>query len=256
VQRYNGLVKRLLLAVVGIAGLVLAAAAFAAPASVTHWWFLRSGSGLPPALHKPVVVARGSWSAHRWILVAYPSEAKNNNSQLANGPSLCWGVTFTGKHRSEKRPRGYMIGGGYVAMHVPDDGMRCGSTVGIRTKQRYVPTKPPIDTELLVNQSANGYPSWFAGTVPAFATRVVIRWSALPARPGELARPSEVVRTRAFLAPVPGYRVRVAAAPLPRALSRHTHKAGISQLPTSIAAIDKQGRVVACFHAGGATCKP
>jgi hypothetical protein len=149
-----------------------------------------------------------------------------------------------------------MIGGGYTAMRIPDDGMRCGSTVGIRSKQKYVPTRPPIDTELMINESANGYPSWFAGTFPASTTQVVIRWSAMKARPGLLARPRETLRTPALLAPVAGYRVRLAAVPLPHALSRHTHHASIVQLPTSITAVNKHGRIVACFPMGGGTCKP
>jgi hypothetical protein len=119
--------------------------------------------------------------------------------------------------------------------------MRCGSTVGIQTRQKHLPTIPPVDTEILVNQTANTYPSWLAGTVPVSATHVVILWSALTAIPGRPARHREVVRTRTFLAPVAGYRVRVFALPLPQALS------GTSALPTSITATNQHGRAVARF---------
>jgi hypothetical protein len=233
-------VKRLLLPVAGIAALVSAVAALAAPLAVNQWWFLRSKSSLPAALHAPAIVARGSWSRHPWELVAYPAKAGNNAQLGTYGPMLCWGVTFPVKHPPEKRPAGYMIGGGYVAMHTPDDAMACGSTVGIETKQKYVPTKPPVKTELWINQTANGYPSWLAATVPASTTHVVVLWSALKAAPGRPARPREVVRPHAFLAHVAGYRVRVFAVPLARAVSR------TSPLPT-ITATNRHGRTVARF---------
>lgn len=127
-------------------------------------------------------------------------------------------------------------------VRVPADGMRCGSTVGIRTKQTFVPTGP-IDTAVLVNETANGYPSWLSGTVPASAAHVVIRWPA----DKSLATPREAVRTRAFLAPVQGYRVRVFAIPIPRALSRRNpkHIADAWTAGFSITATNQHGRVVA-----------
>jgi [ribosomal protein S5]-alanine N-acetyltransferase len=115
--------------------------------------------------------------------------------------------------------------------------MRCGSTVGIRTKQSHIRTSSP-DTELLINQTAEGYPSWLAATVPASTAHVVVLWPAPKATPGRSARPREVARPRAFLAPVAGYRIRLFAVPLVRALS-HT-----SPLPT-ITAMNQQSRVVA-----------
>jgi hypothetical protein len=231
--------KRLLLSVGGIAALVGGTVAFATSAAVGQWWFLRHGSGLPMAVQKPVVVTRGSWSGHRFSLVAYPSDAKKPLYGGAfYGPSLCWGVTFAGTTPHERHA--YMIGGAPVAM-LGDNAMRCGSTVGIQTSQKHLPTTPPVDTELLINQTTNGYPSWLAGTVPASATHAVLFWSALEARPGHPARHREVVRTRTYLAPVNGYHVRVFAVPLPKALSR------AGALPTSITATNRQGNAIARF---------
>jgi hypothetical protein len=141
------------------------------------------------------------------------------------------------------------MGGIPVAMGPGDDAMRCGSTVGIQTRQRHVPTTPPVDIEGLINQTADGYPTWFSATVPASATHVVVLWSALKASPHShwLARPRVVVRTRAILAQVAGYHVRVFAIPLPRVLSRRTRTAAVPPPFTSITAINQHGRVVARF---------
>jgi hypothetical protein len=232
-------VKRLVLSVAGITALVAVVASFAAPASISRWWFLRPGSGLPPAVQQPVVVTHGSWSGHPWSLVAYPSDAKKPlYGGSFYGPSLCWGITFAGTPPRQRHA--YMIGGAPVDMR-GDDGMRCGSTVGIQTRQRHLPSKPPVDTELLINQTANGYPSWLAGTVPASATHAVILWPALKAVPGRPARHREIVRARSFLVPVSGYRVRVFAVSLPQALSR------TAPLPASITATNRHGDIVARF---------
>lgn len=229
--------KRLFVAVVAVAAVVGGAVAPAAPTSGSQWWFLRARYDLPPAVHKPVVVTQGSWSGHRWSLVVYPSDAKKVTPPAFHGPSLCWGVTFAGKPSPPARVS--MIGGIPLALGHRDDGMRCGSTVGIRTKQSYIPIKPP-DTELLINQTADGYPSWLAATVPASTAHVVVLWRARKAARGFPATPREVAHPRAFRAPVAGYRVRVFAVPLPRALS-HT-----PPLPT-ITATNRRGHVIARF---------
>ena len=231
---------------VAAAAFLSGAVALAAPASGSQWWFLQRGSGLPPAVQKPVVVTQGSWSGHRWSLVAYPStEKKPLYGGAFYGPSLCWGVTFAGTPRQD---RGYMIGGAPIDMK-GDDGMRCGSTVGIQTRQKHLPTNPPLDFTGLINETADGYPGWVAGTIPASATHVAILWSALPAEPQThwLARPRVVVRTQAILAPVAGYRVRVFAIPLPHAISRHTRTAAVPPSFSSITATNQQGRVVARY---------
>ena len=223
---------------VAVAALASGAVAFATPASGSKWWFLqaRYDQDMPPAVHQPVVVTRGSWSGHRWSLVVYPSNAKKVIPPSFHGPSLCWGVTFAGK---PPKARVSMIGGIPLALGHGDDAMRCGSTVGIRTKQWYVATTPP-DTELLLNQTADGYPSWLAATVPASTAHVVVLWTAMKATPGRPARPREVVRPRTFLAPVAGYHVRLFAVPLARVISDS------SPLPT-ITATNQHGRVVARF---------
>ena len=197
-------------------------------------------------MQKPVVVTQGSWSGRHWSLVAYPSNQKKPlYGGSFYGPSLCWGVTFTG---TPHQARGYMMGGGPIDMN-GDDGMRCGSTVGIQTKRRHLPTNPRVDFTGLINETADGYPSWVAGTIPASATHVAILWSALPAEPHShwLARPRLVVRTNAILAPVVGYHVRVFAIPLPHAISRRTSTAAVPPTFTSITATNQHGRVVARF---------
>jgi hypothetical protein len=215
------------------ATLVAVIAAGTALAAINHWWFLASGSGLPRPAQSPTVVTRGSWSGHRWALVAYPPK------HFAG--TLCWGVTFSGS------PAPYNGGVlyspyGTAIEHGAADGIGCGSVAGIQSPR--LAARPTVIYEWTT--PSFGYPGWIAGVTDASATHVVIRWSAKPASTAHLATPRLVVEAATFPAPVAGYRVRLFAARLPKPLVRHTHIATGWTLPASVTGTDRHGRVVAC----------
>jgi hypothetical protein len=229
-------------------------------AAVNHWWFLQTGAGLPRPGQQPTVVTRGSWSGHRWTLVAYPSK---HFAGTTNGPNgLCWGVTFSGPAPPSRY--GNMFYGGMP--HGVDDGMACGSLVGIRKPKPVADLKEvgdPIPTAVVAwsLSAAHGYPSWISGVVVPTATHVAVRWPARKAQPpGILASPPVVVRAATFPARVAGYRVRLFAARLPAELSRHTRTASVTSLPSRISGTNRSGRVVACDWAAGvlplSSCRP
>jgi hypothetical protein len=235
-------------------------APLAALAAINHWWFLQAGSGLPTPGQQPTVVRRGSWSGHPWSLVAYPSK---HFAGTTNGPNgLCWGVTFSG-HPPHSRYANAFYGG---TPNGVDDGMACGSLVGIEKPKLVADLKEvgtPIPTAMVSwsLSAALGYPSWISGVVVTSATHVAIRWSAKKAQPGRLASPSELVRATTFPAPIAGYRVRLFTARLPKALTRHTRTASVESLPATISGTNRDGRVVACDAVGGlllplSSCKP
>lgn len=200
--------------------LAFALAAIIAPltavGAINHWWFLRTS--LPRPAQKPIVVTRGSWSGHRWTLVAYPSK----------GYGLCWGVTFAGhNHRPGRLLRFMRSRSAGVAIHGADSGMGCGSIVGIPDwNPKYLPT---VMFES-VTTNAPGYPSWISGAVVTSATHAVIHWQS-----------GKAVRVRTFAVPVGGYHVRLFATPYPNGLSSFYG-------PTSISGTNQQGDVVACFN--------
>lgn len=244
--------------------IVVAAAPLAALAAANHWWFLRADAYLPRPGQRPIVVKRGSWDGHRWTLVAYPSKhfvgvTKINGTQI-NG--LCWGVTFSG--RTPPHTYSNIFYGG--TPNGADDGMACGSLVGIQKPKLVADLEQvgdPIPTAVAAWSltSTRGYPNWISGVVVSSATHVVIRWAARKAQPGTLASPREVVRARTYAAAVKGYRVRLFAAVIPKALSRHTRTASVETLPETISGTDRHGRVVACSFAGAiyaplSSCKP
>ena len=226
-----------------------AIAPLAALAAANHWWFLRAGAGLPPPAQQPVVVTRGSWSGHRWSLVAFPSRASSK------GYGLCWGVTFAG--RPPRDTGGLYSVNGQDATR-GDDAVSCGSVVGIKHKRLFAPNIPTVMFQWkLGSRNRGGYPGWISGVVAGSATHVVIRWSAKPARPGGLlASPREVVHATTFPAPVAGYDVRLFAVPLPKALDRQTANpaqglggAAAWTFPSLIRGTNRNGRLVACYDA-------
>lgn len=224
--------------------LAAAIAPLAALAAINHWWFLHAG--LPRPAQQPTVVARGSWSGHRWSLVAFPSRASRK------GYGLCWGVTFAGHPPSDTG--GLYAINGESAMR-GDDAVSCGSIVGIQHKRLFAPNIPTVMFQWkLGSRNPSGYPGWISGVVAGSATHVVIRWSAKPGGPGFLASPREVVRATTFAASVAGYRVRLFAAPLPRPLSRQKRNANgyvtpALTFPSSVRGTDEHGRLVACYDA-------
>jgi hypothetical protein len=239
--------------------LAAAVAAVVAPltalAAINHWWFLGAGSGLPRPGQRPTVAHRGSWLGHRWALVAYPSKHFAGTTQV-NG--LCWGLSFSGHTRNG----GGMYGG---VPHGADDGVGCGSLVGIQ-KPRLVADLaeegdpvPTVTTEMRY-PSGEGYLPWISGVVVSSATKVVIRWPARTAIPGRLASPRVVARAATFPAPVAGYRVRLFAIPLPKPLLRRTRTASVSIVPSEITGTNRHDRVVACGWPGGylplSSCRP
>lgn len=217
------------------AAVVAVIAAGAALAAINHWWFLGADSGLPRAGQSPTVVTRGSWSGHRWVLVAYPSKPRVNG--------LCWGVTFLGAPAPYNGGVVYSLTGA-AAEHGAADGVGCGSLVGAQNRHLPAALIPTVTYEWTM--PSFGYPGWIAGVTVASATHVVIRWPAKPSGPGHLANPRLVVEAETFAAPVAGYRVRIFAAQLPKPLMRHTHSATGWTLPGSITGTDRAGRVVAC----------
>lgn len=221
--------------------LTAALAPLAALAAVNHWWFLGAGAGLPRPAQQPIVVTRGSWSGHRWSLVAFPSHASSK------GYGLCWGVTFAGR---PPRDTGglYSVNGEDATRG--DDAVSCGSIVGIQHKKLFAPNIPTVMFQWkLGSRHPHGYPGWISGVVAGSARHVVIRWSEKAGGPGFLASPREVVRAATFAAPVAGYRVRLFAVPLPKPLSRQTRTASVLTFPTSIRGTNLHGRVVACYDA-------
>jgi hypothetical protein len=220
------------------ATLVAVIAAGTALAAINHWWFLGAGSGLPRAGQSPTVVTRGSWSGHRWTLVAYPSK---QTTQL-NG--LCWGVNFSGAPAPYNGGVIYSLYGTAI-QHGAADGVGCGSLVGAQNRRLPSELIPTVTYEWTT--PSFGYPGWIAGVTVASATHLVIRWPAKPASPGRLATPRLVVEAATFPAPVAGYRVRLFAAQLPKPLVRHTRIATGWTLPASITGTDRHGRVVACY---------
>lgn len=221
--------------------LAIAAAAVIAPltalAAINHWWFLRTS--LPRPTQRPVVITRGSWSGHRWTLVAYPS----------HGYGLCYGVTFDGGQTPSGSATAWSLSSG-MAQHGADDGVGCGSIVGIQMPHLVTKNIPTVMWESETT-NAPGYPSWISGAVVASATHVVVRWSAKAAKPSEhrLGSPPEVVRAATFTVPIRGYHVRLFAIPIPTPVSRQTRTASTWTDPSSISGANDHGRVVACFNA-------
>jgi hypothetical protein len=215
------------------ATLVAVIAAGTALAAINHWWFLASGSGLPRAAQGPNVVTRGSWSGHRWALVAYPAKGFDK--------TLCWGVTFSG---SPAPYNGGVINSlyGTAVEHGAADGVGCGYIAGIQNPR--LAARPTVIYEWTT--PSFGYPGWIAGVTVSSASHVVIRWPAKGASAAHLATPRLVVEAATFPAPVAGHGVRLFVARLPKPLVRHTHIATGWTLPASVTATDRHGRVVAC----------
>lgn len=247
-QRRGRLRRRRTVLLVSVLAAIIAP--LTALAAINHWWFLRAGNGLPRPAQKPVVVTRGSWSGHRWALVAYPSKPFNNG--------LCWGMTFSGKIPSPASHTGAALFGGMVgeeaALHGADDAIGCGSLVGIQKPHLVADLKAvgsPIPTAVMewALTTAHGYPSWISGVVVSSATHVVLRWPAEKAQPGLPSSPRVVVRTPTFPASLVGYRVRFFATPVPKELP-------FQRVPiaSSITGTNRHGAVVACYSL--ATGKP
>ena len=199
--------------------IAVAAAVIIAPltaiSAVNHWWFLRAS--LPRPAHTPVVVTRGSWSGHRWTLVAYPSK----------GYGLCWGVTFAGHTHASHSYKFMRVVSAGTTVHGADDAMGCGAIVGLR---HWDPADLPTVMFESETTRARGYPSWISGAVAPSATHVVIRWQLV----------GKTVRARTFAAPVAGYHVRLFAVPA----VANSPILG----PSSISGTNKHGHVVACWN--------
>jgi len=213
-----------------------------------NWW---SPASLPRPVQQPIVVTRGSWSGHRWTLIAYPSHAN------ANAYGLCWGITFSRNPDLAAVPVQGSIGAAVMAVPGVEDGVNCDSIVGIEHWHRTpgtVPTVQAYESQFLLAspvQGAKGHPAWIAGVVASSATHVVLRWRARRAHPPRLlASPREVVRVAAFPARVAGYRVRLFAAPLPEPIARRTRTASAWTPPSMITGTNRRGRVVACSADG------
>jgi hypothetical protein len=221
-----------------------------AVSAINHWW---TRAYLPRPGQQPIVVSRGSWSGHRWTLVAYPSHPGSN------GYGLCWGVTFSRSPRLAAVATGRTVPPATMALQTVKNSIGCDSIVGIAKRYQAPGLTPTVISQESVNQTTPAnQPAWISGVVVANATNVVIRWSAKKARPPALLKsPSEIVRAATFPAAVAGYHVRLFAAPLPKPIARHTRKATAWTLPSSITGTNNHGHVVACSSlASGSEASP
>jgi len=158
-----------------VAAAVLTAIAvpLVAVAASQDWWFLRNpGRDFEPS-RAPVVVEQGTWSGHRWELVAYPN--------AANG--LCWGITPSASQATGA-----------------DAGLACAPFVGFAKSKH----SPDLSITYSAASGTPSFPAYVAGPVVSGAETVAIRFGRETIRTPTVAAPRGLGGVRFYAVQVPG----------------------------------------------------